>query len=59
MDETTEALQQVPQSALLLKTQQKMDGGHCSFMTLLDRVVSHPYKPEHEIPDGIIITEKK
>ena len=36
-----------------------LDGGHCSFMTLLDQVVSHPYKPEHEIPDGIFITEKK
>lgn len=22
-----------------------LDGGHCSFMTLMDQVVSHPYKP--------------
>lgn len=35
-----------------------LDGGHCSFMTLMDQVVSHPYKPEHEIPDGIFIMDQ-
>lgn len=34
-----------------------LDGGHCSFMTMQDQVVSHPYKPEHEVEDGIFITE--
>lgn len=35
-----------------------LDGGHCSFMTLMNQVVSHPYKPEHEIPDGIFIMDQ-
>lgn len=39
------------------KAAYNLDGGHCSFMTLKDRVVSHPYKPEHEVTDGIFITE--
>ena len=34
-----------------------LDGGHCSFMTFQDRTANHPYKPEHEVPDGIFITE--
>lgn len=34
-----------------------LDGGHCSFMTFNGDTVSHPYKPEHEVPDGIFITE--
>lgn len=35
-----------------------LDGGHCSFMTFLDKTANHPYKPEHEISDGIFITEE-
>lgn len=34
-----------------------LDGGHCSFMTFDGRTANHPYKPEHEISDGIFITE--
>ena len=34
-----------------------LDGGHCSFMTFQDGTANHPYKPEHEITDGIFITE--
>ena len=34
-----------------------LDGGHCSFMTFQDRMANHPYKPEHEVTDGIFITE--
>ncbi len=34
-----------------------LDGGHCSFMTFEGRVANHPYKPEHEVADGIFITE--
>ncbi len=34
-----------------------LDGGHCSFMTLQDQVVNHPYKAEHQVEDGIFITE--
>lgn len=34
-----------------------LDGGHCSFMTLNDKVANHPYKPEHPVEDGIFITE--
>ena len=32
-----------------------LDGGHCSFMTLQDKIADHPYKPEHEVADGIFI----
>lgn len=39
------------------KAAYNLDGGHCSFMTMQDHVISHPYKPEHKIPDGIFITE--
>ena len=35
-----------------------LDGGHCSFMTFQDRMANHPYKPEHEVTDGIFITER-
>lgn len=34
-----------------------LDGGHCSFMTFGDKMANHPYKPEHEVTDGIFITE--
>lgn len=36
-----------------------LDGGHCSFMTMEDRVVNHPYRAEHKIPDGIFIMEEQ
>ena len=39
------------------KAAYNLDGGHCSFMTMKNHVVNHPYKPEHEIADGIFITE--
>lgn len=39
------------------KAAYNLDGGHCSFMTFQDWVANHPYKPEHEITDGIFITE--
>lgn len=31
--------------------------GHCSFMTFQGRTANHPYKPEHEVTDGIFFTE--
>lgn len=34
-----------------------LDGGHCSFMIFGDKTANHPYKPEHEVTDGIFITE--
>lgn len=40
------------------KAAYNLDGGHCSFMTLQNQVVSHPYKAGHEIPDGIFIMEQ-
>ena len=39
------------------KVAYNLDGGHCSFMALQNKIVSHPYKSEHEIPDGIFIVE--
>lgn len=33
-----------------------LDGGHCSFMTFRGRTANHPYKPEHEVSDGIFIS---
>lgn len=39
------------------KAAYNLDGGHCSFMTMKEQVVNHPYKPEHEIQDGIFIVE--
>lgn len=35
-----------------------LDGGHCSFMTFGGRTANHPYKPEHEVSDGIFIMEE-
>lgn len=39
------------------KAAYNLDGGHCSFMTLKDQIVNNPYKLEHEVADGIFITE--
>ncbi len=39
------------------KAAYNLDGGHCSFMTLQAQVANHPYKPEHEVQDGIFIKE--
>ncbi|HBI61191.1 MAG TPA: hypothetical protein DDY31_08280 [Lachnospiraceae bacterium] len=39
------------------KAAYNLDGGHCSFMTMKEQVANHPYKPEHEVEDGIFITE--
>lgn len=39
------------------KAAYNLDGGHCSFMTYRDQIVNHPYKPEHQVSDGIFITE--
>lgn len=39
------------------KAAYNLDGGHCSFMMMQEKVVSHPYKPEHKVPDGIFIME--
>lgn len=36
-----------------------LDGGHCSFMTRGTQVANHPYKPEHEVADGIFILDGK
>lgn len=35
-----------------------LDGGHCSFMIFQGGTANHPYKPEHEVPDGIFIREQ-
>lgn len=32
-----------------------LDGGHCSFMTMGSQIVTHPYKAEHKVADGIFI----
>lgn len=39
------------------KAAYNLDGGHCSFMTFQDKTANHPYKPEHEVTDGIFICE--
>lgn len=39
------------------KVAYNLDGGHCSFMTFQGKIANHPYKPEHEVSDGIFITE--
>ena len=39
------------------KAAYNLDGGHCSFMTLQDQVINHPYKSEHKVEDGIFIME--
>lgn len=41
------------------KAAYNLDGGHCSFMTLKDQVVNHPYKSEHEVEDGIFILDEQ
>lgn len=35
-----------------------LDGGHCSFMTFQGQTANHPYKPEHEVTDGIFFKER-
>lgn len=39
------------------KAAYNLDGGHCSFMTFQGQVANDPYKPEHEVTDGIFIME--
>lgn len=39
------------------KAAYNLDGGHCSFMTMENQVISRPYKPEHMVEDGLFITE--
>ena len=39
------------------KAAYNLDGGHCSFMTMGNQIVNHPYKPEHTVEDGLFITE--
>ena len=39
------------------KAAYNLDGGHCSFMTFQGKTANHPYKSEHEVSDGIFITE--
>ena len=34
-----------------------LDGGHCSFMDFQGKTANHPYRPEHEVQDGIFFTE--
>lgn len=34
-----------------------LDGGHCSFMTMGGRTVSQPYRPDHEVSDGIFFMD--
>lgn len=43
--------------ALGCKAAYNLDGGHCSFMTFEGQVVSRPYKKNHEVQDGIFITD--
>ena len=40
------------------KAAYNLDGGHCSFMVFQGKAANHPYKPEHEIADGIFLMEK-
>lgn len=37
------------------KAAYNLDGGHSSFMTMQDQVVSHPYDPSQEVMDGIFL----
>lgn len=39
------------------KAAYNLDGGHCSFMTRGVNVISHPYKPDKNISDGIFLCE--
>jgi len=41
------------------KAAYNLDGGHCSFMTKGNKVISHPYQPEQDISDAIILCEPK
>ena len=34
-----------------------LDGGHCSFMDFQGKIANHPYKPEHEVEDGIFFVD--
>ena len=49
--------QSAAETCVLSKKAYNLDGGHCSFMTFNGTTANHPYKPEHEISDGIFITE--
>ena len=37
------------------KVAYNLDGGHCSFMYFNGGITNNPYKPEHEIADGILL----
>jgi exopolysaccharide biosynthesis protein len=37
------------------KAAYNLDGGHCSFMYFNGSIANNPYKPEHEIADGIFL----
>jgi hypothetical protein len=39
------------------KAAYNLDGGHCSFMLFNGTTANNPYKPQHEIPDGIFLKE--
>ena len=39
------------------KAAYNLDGGHCSFMTRNEKVISHPYKKEHMVQDGLFIKD--
>ncbi len=39
------------------KVAYNLDGGHTAFMTMGDRVVNKPYKPDNKVADGIFIME--
>ncbi len=39
------------------KSAYNLDGGHCSFMTKGSSIISHPYRPNKDITDGIFICE--
>ncbi|MCI6304282.1 MAG: phosphodiester glycosidase family protein [Blautia sp.] len=41
--------------SLECKVAYNLDGGHCTFMTKNSQIINHPYKPDHEVPDGIFI----
>ncbi len=41
------------------KAAYNLDGGHCAFMTLKEKVVNQPYRSDHEVPDGIFIMERE
>jgi exopolysaccharide biosynthesis protein len=39
------------------KAAYNLDGGHCSFMYFNGSIANNPYKPEHQVSDGIFLTE--